>query len=149
MCFGHSDPICLYVNLGSGVREKVYNTTPSESTYIIFVLVWWGGNCCPMHCDILKIYCAHPNLGITRTWICRLNFTQRPIFQAWGSLTILKSQTWDSQLKVPPGGLVRPKNIHRSQPDLNPWISRRAHYPETTEADSLLLLLLSSLLLLF
>ena len=27
-------------------------------------------------------------------------------FQAWGSLTSLKSQTWDLQLKVPPGGLV-------------------------------------------
>ena len=27
-----------------------------------------------------KIYCAPPNLSITRTWICRLNFAQRPIF---------------------------------------------------------------------
>ena len=46
------------------------------------------------------------NLGITRTWICRLNFAQRPIFQACGSLTSLKSQTRDPQLKVPSGGLV-------------------------------------------
>ena len=55
----------------------------------------------------LKIYCAPPNLGITRTWICRLNFFLRVLFfQAWGSLTSLKSQSRDPQLKVPPGGLV-------------------------------------------
>ena len=70
------------------------------------VLCWWGGHCCPMHCDLFKIYCAPPNLGITRTWIWRLNFAQRPFFQALGSLTSLKSQTGDSQVKVPPGGLV-------------------------------------------
>ena len=39
-----------------------------------------GGHCCPMHCDLFEIYCAPSNLGITRTWICRLNFAQRPIF---------------------------------------------------------------------
>ena len=49
------------------------------------VLYWWGSNCCPIHCDLFKIYCAPPNLGITRTWICReygtwINFAQRPIF---------------------------------------------------------------------
>ena len=44
------------------------------------VLFWWSGDCCPMLCDLFKIYCAPPNLGITRTWICRLNFAQRPIF---------------------------------------------------------------------
>ena len=22
------------------------------------VLYWWGGHCCPMHCDLFKIYCA-------------------------------------------------------------------------------------------
>ena len=44
------------------------------------VLYWWDGQCCPMHCDLFKIYCAHPNWGITRTWIWRLNFAQRAIF---------------------------------------------------------------------
>ena len=53
-----------------------------------------------------QIYCAPQNLGITRTWICRLNFAQRPFFQAWGSSTSLKSQTWDPQLQVSPVGLV-------------------------------------------
>ena len=42
-------------------------------------LLWWGGHCCPMHCDLFKIYCTSLNLGI-RTWICRLNFAQRTIF---------------------------------------------------------------------
>ena len=46
-------------------------------------------------------------------------------FQAWGSLTSLKSQTRDHQLKVPPGGFVLMifyvlKKIHRLQPGLNP-----------------------------
>ena len=31
------------------------------------VLYRWGGHCCPMQCDLFKIYCAPPNLGITRT----------------------------------------------------------------------------------
>ena len=52
-----------------------------------------------------QICCAPSNLGI-RKWICRLNFAQRPIFKVWGSLTSLKSQTRDHQLKVPPGVLV-------------------------------------------
>ena len=79
-----------------------------------------------------QIYCVLPNLGVTRTWICRLNFAQRPIFS-----TSLKSQTQDPQLKVAPGelcsGFLRPEKIHRPQPGLNPrsWISRRARYPET------------------
>ena len=50
------------------------------SQYHCIVLYWRGGHCCPMHCDLFKIYCALRNLGITRTWICRLNFAQRPIF---------------------------------------------------------------------
>ena len=55
----------------------------------LILLYWRGVNCCPMHCDLFKICCAPPNLGITRKWICRLNFAERPIFQAWGSLTSL------------------------------------------------------------
>ena len=48
--------------------------------YSCIELHWRGDHCCPMHCDLFKIYCAPPNLGITRTWICWLNFAQRPIF---------------------------------------------------------------------
>ena len=35
-----------------------------------------------------------------------IKFCSEDYFQAWGSLTSLKCQTRDSQLKVPPGGLV-------------------------------------------
>ena len=45
-----------------------------------------------------------PNLGI-KTWICRLILLIGQFFQAWGSLTSLKSQNRDPQLKVPPGDL--------------------------------------------
>ena len=76
-------------------------------------MFWWGGHFCPMHCDPFKIYCAPPNLGITRRWIRRLNFAQRPFFQAWGSLTSLKSQTRDPSFKSLPedlcSGFLRPE----------------------------------------
>ena len=75
------------------------------------------------------------NLGITRTWICRLNFAQRPIFS--GLRFFNKPEISDPQLKVPPGGLVLPKKtIDFSRVSTrNPWISRRAWYPETIEVD--------------
>ena len=50
---------------------------------IVLYCIWWGGPCCPMHCDLFKIYCAPLNLDITRTWICRLNFFQRPILNKY------------------------------------------------------------------
>ena len=45
--------------------------------FIIFciVLYWRGGHCCPMHCDLFKIYCVPPNPGI-------LKFAQRYIFSS-------------------------------------------------------------------
>ena len=46
-----------------------------------------------------------PNLD-TRTWICRLNFAQRPIFSGLRFFNEPESQTRDPQLKVLPGGLV-------------------------------------------
>ena len=85
-----------------------------------------------------QIYCAHPNLGI-RTWICWLNVGRGLFFQAWGSLTNLKSQTRNPQLKVPLGGLVlRIFTSWKNPSDLSrvwtrePWISKRARYPENT-----------------
>ena len=66
------------------------------------------------------------NLGITRTWIYRLNFAQGPIFfQIWSSLTSLKSQTWNPSLKSLPEDCaqdfyVLKKKIHWPQPGFNP-----------------------------
>ena len=74
--------------------------------YYCIVLYWRGGHCCPMHCDLFKIYCAPPNLGITRTLICRLNFAQRPVFSGLRFFNEPEiSDSWP-QLIVPPGGLV-------------------------------------------
>ena len=67
-------------------------------------LVRWGGHCCPMHCDLFKIYCAPPNLGITRTSICRLNSAQRPIFS--GLRFFNEPEISDSGPRVPPRELV-------------------------------------------
>ena len=72
---------------------------------VFYCIVLNGWSLLPNALRSFQIYCAPPNLGI-RTWIFRLNFAQRSICQAWGSLTSLKSQTGDPQLKVPPGGLV-------------------------------------------
>ena len=52
-------------------------------TIILYLYLFgWGDHWCPMHCSNLffQIYCAPPNLGITRTCIYRLDFAQRPIY---------------------------------------------------------------------
>ena len=60
-----------------------------------------------MYCDLFKISSAPPNLGITRTWICRLIFLRGLFFQAWGFLNEAEiSDFGPPQLEVPPGGLV-------------------------------------------
>ena len=59
-------------------KKRWHKFIISKGDCIVFY--WRSGDCCPIHCDLFKIYCAPPNLGIIRTWICRLNFVQRPIF---------------------------------------------------------------------
>ena len=105
------------------------------------VLYWWCGHCCAMHCDVFKIYCALPNLGI-RTWICRLNVAQRPIFSG---LTFFNEPeisdsgppAWSlSRRTCAQDFYVLKKSINLSRVYIRePWISRRARYSETTEAD--------------
>ena len=51
------------------IQELLYT---NRMTSFVLYLFWWGGHCCPMHCDLLR--------SITRSWICWLNFAQRPIF---------------------------------------------------------------------
>ena len=43
-------------------------------------IVLMGWSLLPNALRLFQINCAPPNLGITRTWIYRLNFAQRPIF---------------------------------------------------------------------
>ena len=71
-----------------------------------------------------KIYCAPPNLGI-RTWICWINFAQRPIFSGLRFFNEPEiSDSGPSALKSLPddlcSGFYRPEKIHRPQPGLNP-----------------------------
>ena len=88
----------------------------------VFVLMEWS--LLPNALWPFKIYCAPPNLGITRTWIYRLNFAQRSIFSDLWFFNEPEISDSDSPLKVPPGGLVfrifTSWKIHRPQPDLNP-----------------------------
>ena len=87
-----------------------------------------------------KIYCSPPNLAITRTRMCRLNFAQRPIFS--GLRFFNEPEISDSG---PPASSHSQRTcaqdfyIPKKPIDLSrvwthkPWISRRARYPETTE----------------
>ena len=47
---------------------------------LVFLFVVMGWSLLPNALRPFMIYCAPPNLGITRTWICWLKFSQRPIF---------------------------------------------------------------------
>ena len=76
-----------------------------------------------MHCELFKIYCASPNLGITRTWKCRLNFAQRPIFSGFRFFNEPEISDSGHQLTVRrtcAQEFYVLKKIHRPQPDLNP-----------------------------
>ena len=67
--------------------------------FCILYLFWYCCHCCPMHCDLLR------SVVLPREYADYF-FLRGLFFQAWGSLTSLKSQTRGPQLKVPPGGLV-------------------------------------------
>ena len=73
---------------------------------VLYFIVLKGWSLLPNALRPSQHLLCSPEFRYARTWICRLNFAQRSMFQAWGSLTSLKSQTWDPQLKVPPGVLV-------------------------------------------
>ena len=104
-----------------------------HSGHVIFVSLWIvfvegmviASQCTPPFSDLL----------------CSSEFCSETYFQAWGSLTGLKSQTRDPQLKVPPGGLVLRIFTSWKNPSTSAGfepanlISRRARYPEITEAD--------------
>ena len=53
-----------------------YNSRNSLTIVFVFVLMGW----LLLPNALFQIYCAPPNLGITRTWICRLKFSHRTIF---------------------------------------------------------------------
>ena len=77
-----------------------------RGNYLHLYLFLMGWPLRPNELRPFKIYCAPPNLGITRTWICKLNYAQRPIFSGLRFFNEPESQTRGSQLKVSPGGLM-------------------------------------------
>ena len=62
------------------VKSYPLCTTLDLQLYFLFVFVLMGWSLLPNALRPFQIYYAPPNLGITRTWIYRLNFAQRPIF---------------------------------------------------------------------
>ena len=67
--------------LGDRLMKTVWQSSPRmDPLPLLYCIVLMGWSLVPNASDLVKIYCAPPNLGIARTWICRLNFAQRPIF---------------------------------------------------------------------
>ena len=107
-------------------QKQVYINISYICVYILYCIVLKGWSLLSIALRPLQIYCAPPNLDITRTLICRLYLAQRPIFQAWGSLTSTCAQEF----------YVLKKSIDLSRVwTRESWMSRGARYPETTEAD--------------
>ena len=78
----------LYSLFWKAIKNNQHKSQTCVNMCFFFLyLFWYGGHCCPMHCDLFKIYCASPNLGI-RTWICRLNFARGLFFQAWVNMCL-------------------------------------------------------------
>ena len=89
------------------------------------VLYWRADHCCPMHCDLFKIYCDPPKIGNTRIWICRLNFAQGSIFSGLRFFNEPEISDSGPPASLPEdlcSGVSRPEKIHRPQPGLNPRI---------------------------
>ena len=90
-----------------GINSKVllFILVHEYTDIVLYRIVLKGWSLPPNALRYFKINCVPPYLGI-RTWICRLNFAQRPFFLAWGSLTSLKSQTQAPSIKSLPEDLI-------------------------------------------
>ena len=104
--------------------------------YCIVLMEW---SLLPNALRPFKIYCAPPNLGITRTWICRLNIAQRPIFSGfWFFSEPEISQSGPSAYSPSRRNCAQDFYVLKKSIDLSriwtrePWTSRRAPYPETS-----------------
>ena len=66
--FSNNLSLLSSLNIGEHTISKLLLTEMDlsrRSTRITNLFLFrWGGHCCPMHCDLFKIYCAPPNLGI-------------------------------------------------------------------------------------
>ena len=109
-----------------------------QNCFVLYCIVLMGWSLLPNALRPSWDLLCPPNLGI-RTWICRLNFAQRPICS--GLKFFNEPEISDSG---PPAQSPSRRNcaqdfyILKKSIDLSrvwtckPWISRRSRYPETT-----------------
>ena len=85
--------------------QNMYNRVVLVRTVNVFMycIVLMGWSLLPNALRPFQDLLCSANLSITRTWICRLNFAQRPFFSG---LRLFNEPEISDSLKVPPGGLV-------------------------------------------
>ena len=106
--------VLAYKSFLGSRTSLLISITSYKSWYVYYLyLFWWGGHCCPMHCDVFKNLLCSPEF--------RYYSDMRPIFsasevQAWNlrlgtlSLKSLSEDLWS--------GFLRSEKIHRPQPGL-------------------------------
>ena len=110
-----------------------------RSQRFVFEYVFMGWSSLPNALRPCQMYCAPPNLGITGRWICRLNFAQRSFFS---SFRFFNPEILHSEPPASPSRRTSAQKFYVLKNfnglsrvwSLEPWISRRARYPETTVA---------------
>ena len=79
--FSFQRPLLIVLDRNVDMATPLHHTWTYQVLELLFYcIVLMGWSLLPNALRPFKIYCASPNLAITRTWICRLNFAQRPIF---------------------------------------------------------------------
>ena len=131
---GHFAELCV-----SFSRRRCQRWDITLYCIVLYCIVLKGWSLLTNALGLFQIYCAPPNLGI-RTLICRLNFAQIPIFS--GLRFFNEPEISDSGPPAPSRRTcAQDFYVLKKSIDLNrvltrePWISKPARYPETTEAD--------------
>ena len=139
-----SDWLKMINHRNANILRGDWIPTNIQTSYMLLyciVLYWRGSHCCPNALRPFQDVLCSPDLGITRTWICRLNFAQMPIFSGLGFFN--EPEISDSG---PPDSLpedlcsvfyILKKSIEYSRVwTREPWISRRAVGPEGLPVDT-------------
>ena len=137
-----SPRISKKTNIIGYLPSKNEEAVENQRGHFLFAFVLMGWSLLPNALRPFRVYCAPPNLGITKTWIRGLNFALRPIFSDLRFFNESEISDWGSPAYIPSRRTcaqdfyVLKKSIDLSRIwTCAPWISRRACYPETTEAD--------------
>ena len=79
---GHDCPLLCIVSFSLSLSVLCLshlNNTWSAYCIVLYCIILMGWSLLPNVLQPFKIYYALPNLGIARTWKCRLNFAQRSV----------------------------------------------------------------------